>query len=324
MYSYSFLYFLKEKIMALYYSEEQYKRAKAVNLIAYLKSKGHDFKKEGYRYRHKEHDSLIISEDNKWYWNSKGIFGVGAISYLHKAEGSTIPEAVNELLKQHNGPLAQLNEHINKEEKRPFVLPKHSNNYRRAFAFLHKTRGIDAEIISKLMQEKKIYESLPYYNVVFLGFDKSGKPRHASLYGTYTRGAGKPFKGELPGSDKTYGFHMRGTTKTVYVYESPIDAMSHATLMKKNDMNWKNDHRLSLCCTWDGALSRFLELNDVTKTVFCLDNDNAGNNASNKYMEKYFEKGYEVERIKPVLKDFNDDLINLKNQPCVELEGAEL
>ena len=53
----------------------------------------------------------------------------------------------------------------------------------------------------------------------------------------------------------------------------------------------------------------------MDKVVFCLDNDTAGNNACEKYMKKYHELGYDVWRISPNAKDFNDDLLNeIENQ----------
>ena len=292
------------------YTKKQYEKAKLVSLVEYLKSRGHEFKKEGYRYRHTVHDSLIISEDSKWFWNSRGIFGTNAISYLHQAEGMSIPEAVLELNKETHAAIQPCEKaEPRQKDSRSFVLPKSADDFRRAFTYLNITRGIDQEIICSLMQAKKIYESLPYHNIVFLGFDETGAPRHAAVCGTYTKGSQRSFKGELPGSDKTCGFHMPGASKTVYVFESPIDAMSHATLLKQAGEDWALDHRLSLCCTWDGALSRFLKHHDIEKIMFCLDNDAAGNTASDKYTCKYFDMGFDVERIKPILKDFNEDLV---------------
>ena len=142
------------------YTKEQYEKAKNISLIEYLKSKGHEFKKEGYRYRHKVHDSLIISEDSKWFWNSRGIFGANAISYLHKAEGLSIPEAVLVLIQ---GNVSTIPVKEQKQSKpRPLVLPDKADNFHRVFAYLNITRGIDEKIISSLMHDQKIYESLPY------------------------------------------------------------------------------------------------------------------------------------------------------------------
>lgn len=301
--------------MALNFNQKQYEKAEQINLLVYLKSKGHEFKKEGSRYRHKEHDSLIISEDNKWFWNSRGLYGSNAISYLQLVEGKTLPEAVNILAGENIIPNKHKTEYEPDkkiaEKERSFILPEKSRNYRRAFAYLNKTRGIDGEIISEMMKQKKIYESAEYHNCVFIGYDEQNEPKHAAMWGTFTPKNNKPFKGEVPASDKTCGFHMKGTSDTVYVFESPIDAMSHATLLKIDDIDWRVDHRLSLCCTWDGALERFLKTHMIRRIVFCLDNDYGGHTASEKYMKKYSEVGYDVIGFEPKANDFNDELLNI-------------
>lgn len=300
--------------MALNFNQKQYDIAKQINLLEYLISKGHEFKKEGSRYRHKEHDSLIVSENNKWFWNSRGLYGSNAISYLQLVEGMTLPEAVNILAGENITPNRKTEyEPDNKiaEIKRSFILPEKSRNYRRAFAYLNKTRGIDGEIISEMMKQKKIYESADYQNCVFIGYDEHEKAKHAAMWGTFTPMNSKPFKGEVPSSDKTCGFHMKGSSDTVYVFESPIDAMSHATLLKIDDIDWRVDHRLSLCCTWDGALERFLKSHMIRRIVFCLDNDYGGHTASEKYMKKYSELGYDVQRLEPKANDYNDELLNI-------------
>ncbi|HWQ42409.1 MAG TPA: hypothetical protein VN456_10305 [Desulfosporosinus sp.] len=50
--------------------------------------------------------------------------------------------------------------------------------------------------------------------------------------------------------------------------------MSHATLAKMHGLDWKQDHRISLGCTWDGALERYMKDHpEIKKIVFALDND---------------------------------------------------
>ena len=92
----------------------------------------------------------------------------------------------------------------------------------------------------------------------------------------------------------------------VFVCESPIDAMSHATFAKLYGHDWRQDNRISLGCTWDGALERYLQWHpEIKKIVFALDNDylakdkdgcyrNWGQMAAMKWCDKYSEKGYEV------------------------------
>lgn len=296
--------------MAKNFTQKQFQQAKSVSLIHYLRSQGQQFKKEGNRYRHKIHDSLLINENNKWFWNSRNLYGNNAISYLRLVHNMSLPEAIHILTGDATITTTYKNHEKVAKEKQPFVLPSKSDNYKRVFAYLNKTRGIDAEIISEMMKQHRIYESSQYHNCVCVGFDEQGEPMHASQWGTYYSESRKPFKGEVKNSDKTCGFVMPGTSEKAYVFESPIDAMSHATLFKMKDMDWRRDCRLSLCCTWDGALERFLKSNEIKQIVLCLDNDKGGNTASDNYMKKYCDLGYQVFREKPQANDFNDELIN--------------
>lgn len=306
------------------FTQQQYQQAISVSLINYLQSQGQQFKKEGNRYRHIEHDSLLINENNQWFWNSRNLYGNNAISYLRLVHKMTLPEAVNTLTGDATITTAYINHEKVAKEKQPFVLPSKSDNYRRAFAYLNKTRGIDTEIISEMMKQHRIYESSQFHNCVFVGFNEQREPKHATMWGTYYSESRKPFKGEVQSSDKTCGFVMPGTSQKVYVFESPIDAMSHAALYKMESLEWKKDYRLSLCCTWDGALERFLKSHEIKEIMLCLDNDTGGNTASDKYLEKYTSMGYEVKREKPLANDFNDDLLNVMAQEKENEEDMEI
>ena len=61
-------------------NKELIQKARQTNLAEYLTSIGIPLKREGNRYRHKEHESLIFTE-NAYYWNSKQQKG-NAIDYL--------------------------------------------------------------------------------------------------------------------------------------------------------------------------------------------------------------------------------------------------
>jgi hypothetical protein len=98
----------------------------------------------------------------------------------------------------------------------------------------------------------------------------------------------------------------------LYVFESPIDAMSHATLANAATGDtgaWKQDSRLSLAGTSDAALPFFLNQHPAARElVFCLDNDPAGREAAALMARKYAAKGYTVLIDFPQGKDFNEDL----------------
>ena len=146
---------------------------------------------------------------------------------------------------------------------------------------------------------------------MFVGHDEQGKARFASLRGTY---GDFQFRMDCPGSDKRYGFNMAASTPSerLYVFESAIDAMSHACLANNaagNKDAWKRNNRLSLAGTSDAALDFFLnKRSSVRELVFCLDNDPAGREASAAMARKYAEKGYQTRIELPAGKDFNDDL----------------
>lgn len=82
----------------------------------------------------------------------------------------------------------------------------------------------------KKMDEKKLKEDsgFPYHNVVFVGFDSDGIPRHAHKRGTCQKG--QPFKGNVEGCDPRYSFRWIGKSNTVYVFEAPIDMLSFISI----------------------------------------------------------------------------------------------
>jgi hypothetical protein len=232
------------------FTSKQIDEAKQISIIDYMVKKGFKFYPKGAYMVCDQHDSFVVKPNGSWFWNSRGIHGNNVIDYLEKVGNMTFIESVKHLL---GGNIKKTDFKV-AIERPPFILPEKSENFRRAFAYLNKTRGIDGQIISKLMQENKIYETAEYHNCACVGFDENGIAKHVAMWGTYSKEGKTPFKGEVASSDKTCGFHMTGTTNTVYVYESPIDAMSHATLIKMNGEDYSVHHRLALCCTFVSCL----------------------------------------------------------------------
>ena len=167
------------------------------------------------------------------------------------------------------------------------------------------------------MTDKQIYQD-KNNNVVFVGFDEESQAKFACVRGTLSD---KSFRGDCKGSDKQYSFSIDGTNKTkLYIFESPIDLLSHATLANKvvkNERAWTVHNRLSLAGTTDVALEHYLTAHpDIKELVFCLDNDEAGIKATAEHKEKYQAKGYIVTNFPPHKKDYNEDLTAyIKNAP---------
>lgn len=205
-----------------------------------------------------------------------------------------------------------------KKPRGELVLPQKAKSFNQVIAYLVKTRGIDKDIVYRLISEKKIFQSTPYNNCCFVGYDRDNKAQYCFQRGTIT---GSSFKKDADNSDKGYPFHIGGRSKRVYVCESPIDAMSHATLTKLHGISWTKDHRISTGCLSDKALDYFLQGHpEVKEIVFCFDNDvdgklpdgtprNHGQVMAQKYCDLYAAQGYKVFIQTPRNKDFNLDLI---------------
>ena len=124
------------------------------------------------------------------------------------------------------------------------------------------------------------------------------------------------FRGEVAGSDKASGFliESEGMNDCVYVFESFIDAMSHANLYNikyGNKDAWKLHNRLALGGTADTALMELLKRKpNIRNICLCLDNDSAGRAASATIRQKLMSMGYMnvYERFSRE-KDYNEELM---------------
>ena len=136
-------------------------------------------------------------------------------------------------------------------------------------------RGIHPELIGACIEAGTLYESRKYQNCVFVGRDPTGRARSASLRGTRDR-----FRLDVEGSDKRYSFSLLAADPAcprLAVAESPIDALSLATLVKLSGGNWRDSHYLSLGGTAPRAMLQFLyDHPNVIQVSLCLDNDKAG------------------------------------------------
>ena len=128
------------------------------------------------------------------------------------------------------------------------------------------------------------------------------------------------FRGEVAGSDKASGFliESEGMNDCVYVFESFIDAMSHATLYNikyGNKDAWKLHNRLALGGTADTALMELLKRKpNIRNICLCLDNDSAGRTAAKEIAGKLRSMGYiNIYERYPNEKDYNDELKKVKS-----------
>lgn len=128
------------------------------------------------------------------------------------------------------------------------------------------------------------------------------------------------FRGEVAGSDKASGFliESEGMNDCVYVFESFIDAMSHANLYNikyGNKDAWKLHNRLALGGTADTALMELLKRKpNIRNICLCLDNDSAGRTAAKEIAGKLRSMRYiNIYERYPNEKDYNDELKKVKS-----------
>jgi len=140
------------------------------------------------------------------YWHSKGIGGFGVLDYLVKAENMLFREAV-EVITGATTPTAPAR--YEAEPPKTLILPEAVGVPISLYDYLCIKRGIDSEVVQ-------------------------GAVRFASLRGTQN-----DFRGDCSGSDKRYGFNMAACTlfERLYLYESAIDLMSHASVSRLNTQN---------------------------------------------------------------------------------------
>lgn len=308
------MFYYKEKDMYIF-SKEEKQRAHNISVIDYLQSVyGFTFKKSGQGYRCLEHDSLVVKADERlWYWNSLGMGGGDIIEFVMKYENINYEDALkrilNPIVSSDNYKPAPKN--IIHEKHQLKMPPKKHGKYNRVFSYLTKTRCIDKNIINVLIKNRFIYEDSTHGNCVFVGYNKNGKVVYANIHTTMTE---SKFRGDVYGADKDNSFYIKGfNTKKVYVFEAPIDLLSHASLCNiaaDNCREWLKCTRLALGGVSDNALDHFLiDYPEVEEICFCLDNDSAGKEATEKYMLKYADKGYKVSSQPSAFKDYNEDLV---------------
>lgn len=303
------------------YTEEQIVQAKKTSLTALAAYYGYHPEHVGNQlYTLKEHDSVRIYNDRTWYrWSragNKGESGGSQIDFLINFCGvEQVSDAIRILLEFQGispedhawkeKPVFHQAKMQRDKERTAFVLPEPvDGHYRRAYAYLIKTRGLSQKVVDYFVRDLKIlYEEKEHHNLVFLGKDKEGKVRYATKRGTVDA-YGKKYRGDVAGNDKNYGINIVNPCNDVLkVFEANIDLMSYLDVTGDYESN-----KLVLGMTADNPLIQFLKDNPHIKSIgFCLDNDEAGMLAmfGKKVdrpdgreriglLEKYAEQGYET------------------------------
>ena len=315
-------------------NKEQIEAARAVDLLTYLQThEPGSIKKDGAEYCLREHDSLKIS-NGKWYWFSRGFGSNNALDFLVQVRGLNFTEAVRTIAGDGDSPAYSYTppKPLPEKPKKPFKLPEPNFNNFRAIAYL-MNRGINRLVIDLCIEAGTLYESKQRANCVFVGKD-GDKPKFACVRGTFGS-----FKMDIESSDKRFSFLFpakpESDSNIVNVFESPIDALSFASMERENShtrppsqhtecargFTWRNEHYLSLGGVSSRALNQFLETHpDVSDIRLRLDNDDRGIAAMERIRLELSEnpKYRLMSEASPIGKDWNDLLQYVRLQDKAE------
>jgi len=300
------------------------KEVKKIDLLTYLETCEPDelIKDSRNTYSTRTHDSLKIS-NGKWFWFSRGIGGYSALDYLIKVKGLTFMEAVNQLIRIRNVNVP-VNYNTAVAIKPKLILPQKNINNEIIISYLIN-RGIDREIIDYLIENDLMYETKDNHNIVFIGKDSNNIPRYA-----FIRASNKTrFMHDASGSEKEFSFRLLSDVynDTLHIFESVIDLLSYATILKNNNKNYKKENLIALSGVYQSskqykvpiAITSFLDKNKYINKIFLhLDNDPVGRNAIEN-LKTNLQENYEVIDGKPFQgKDWNDYLLIILNKHLKE------
>lgn len=291
--------------MKKYYTNEECKQAKNVSLFDYIC----DQKMNEHSLRYKElrrcdNHSVTICRKGNFYHDFATGEGGDNIKYLQEFYGMTFQEAVGELL-DFAGirgieviTTYQSREEADEEEEveKEVIIPERLNNkFSILYGYLNKARKIDIDVINDVVKEGLLYQSKNFNNMIFIN-----KPQnYLEIKGTNLN---KNFKRTQKTRKTNYWWMgpMKGLKKTVYICESALDALSLYNLHKRMGIVSGKVYCSIGGVANHGAIKRICREFEKCEIVMAVDTDKAGDIVCKKFSH--------LRRIKPVYKDWNEDL----------------
>lgn len=279
----------------------------------------------GSYYTLKEHDSVRIRpNENIFYRNSNNAQG-SVIDFVMEFSGLDFNETIKTLagvydisnLKNDNKSKVSYKKPV--KVKKELVLPERAETTKNVYAYLTRTRGIDSEIVNRFIDSNNIYQDRRN-NCVFVSYSNN-EPKFACFRGTTP----KRFLGDVEGSDYDHCFFVDNNSKTLTITESVIDSLSVMSLTKINGFNYNDMNYLALSgvTKYEQALKYHFDKQEYDLVYIALDNDNAGRDAADKIKNFIAEKYTNckcVINLPKNQKDFNDKLLELRNETSIEKE----
>lgn len=314
--------------MSNYVPKEMVQKAKQIDLLTYFMNNNPSelVRKGADTYSLKTHDSVIIS-NGLWHRFSTNEAGKTALDYLIKVEKMTFQEAVGSVLNRNITTYTKVKSSNN--IPKDIVIPEKSISNKEIIEYL-KNRGIDENIIQNCINNNLIYQENGTNNVVFLGYDDDRNIKYAGCRSTNE----KRIMRDAKGSSKEYSFRLLSkiNNKSLHIFESSIDLLSYATLLKIKGYDYQNNNLLALAGVYQPssiieqskipiAIENYLDKNKETQDIVLhFDNDKAGREATKALiiaLNKY--NVYDIPA--PYGKDINDYLcytLGLKNRQEID------
>ena len=299
----------------IHFSEQEKQAANEANLVSYLKSVGESAERHGNEYWWEAPTGKVTIKSCEWFSQYERVGG-GAVSFVQKFFGMSYPDAVQALLGRGAGVTierAPREPKENEKPKKPFEVPPKNADMRRVYAYLLNERFIDRDVLNAFVKKGLIFEDAEYHNIVFVGLDEIGEPKHIQKRASSSL---SDFKGNVESSDPNYSFNFVGSSDGLYVFEEPIDMIAYISLHKKD---WEQHSYVALCSTADIAAIRMLKSYPNIKNVYlCLDHDRAGIEGAYRVAENIRGVGdYSLWRAMPVCKDWDEDLKLLNGKEAI-------
>lgn len=281
-------------------------QAHKANIAEYLLSVGVPLAKNGQRYRHKEHESLVFT-GNVYCWNSKGQETGDGIDYLKRHMGMSFADAV--------GALANINalsvneKSINHFSFSPEMMYDNQDKVKR---YLDKIRCVGFCVVDYLLKNGLLFQEKRTNNAYFPMYDENNNCVGAELQGITE----KRFKGIKGGSKYGYGFNIRFSHDNTFDYalffESAIDLISFWDYKVYHE---KKSLDRCILVSMAGLKTNIIKhtltaFEGKLNTVLCVDNDDAGQ----AFIKTVADEGIKFSTRLPIetVKDWNEQLVLLR------------
>lgn len=314
------------------FTKEQMQQAYDTDIVNYAISQGFEVENtdKNYKAYHiKNSGGLHLFKNGGYYCFSTQEKG-NIVDFAIKEQGLSYLDAISNILNVEpyskkensvsNTNFLKRTDKINATKiyfKEDMVLPFKDENPKETINYLVNIRKLDIDIVQDLVTRGSIFQTSTskgdynFKNCCFVGFDESNKAKYCAIRSLSDK---YKFRQDIKASSKEYAFSIKEKSERLYVFESPIDLISHMTLRKLNNMDFSSDSRLSTGGLNEKPILKFLENNKhIKEIVFCFDNDknsekNVGQEFAKKCYFKFKELGYKTYVEISQNKDFNEDL----------------